>query len=196
MKRYLPYVIAVIIALLWLQAREGRIRAEALSDQRADSLNVVLAGMDSLQVERDRLRMAAEAGVSRLNAALTLSRSRLTRLRTEGEAASAGLVAHLDRDSTASDSLRGLVNITLTILSDQAVACEAVLVSCDSIQTGQRAIILGLDSTVAERGKALARMREMFEVERRRARPGLLGRLRIALPWMAGTALAVLVLGR
>jgi hypothetical protein len=186
LKRYLPYVIVAIVALLWFKARDAQVRATALSDQRADSLNLVFSIMDSLQTVRDRERVAGEQEVSRLATALAASRATFSRLRVQGMAASADLTAHLDHDSTASDSLRGLVNTTITLFSDQAAACDAALLSCDSIQAAQRGIILGLDSSATERSEALVRLRELFEVERRRASPGILKRLTIAAPWMIG----------
>ena len=89
-----------------------------------------------------------------------------------------------------------MVNTTLTVLDGQYVACEAGLATCDSLQATQRAMILSRDSTVTERQVAVDRLNELWRVAERRAQPGLFGRLRIALPWMAGTALVVLVWGR
>ena len=66
MKRWAPYLIAVVVALLWLRAHDASVRATALADLRADSLTRVLAALDSLDGVRAVERLARETRISGL----------------------------------------------------------------------------------------------------------------------------------
>lgn len=161
----------VLLGWTWLHARDGRIRAEALAEVQADSTAAAIAAMGRRHRERDRRREAVlEARTARLADSLRHTRRQLTHLEREGESAGARLVNAADRDSTVSDSLQGLIRLTVGILNRQARACNAALASCDSLLAAKDSVIAQLDSTRVDFHQALHRTTDLWQADRRRLR--------------------------
>lgn len=194
MKRYAPFVLAVILALLWLKAHDARVRAEARAEIQADSLG---REIDSLVI-RERQREMVRAEIQKVSVARADSlrglRQEFLILKNAGDTAGAALLAHADRDTLVSDSLRGLIRLTLGIMDRSARACSSALGQCDSLLAGKDAVIAQLDSSRAEFHHAMHRSNELLTAALQRARPGLFRRLEIALPFAAAAFLVGAIL--
>lgn len=169
-ERYAPYLVAAVLALLWLRSHDARVRAEARAEIQADSL---AREIDSL-ASRERDRETRRAEIQKASAARADSlrglRRELRHLTAAGDTAGAALQAHADRDTLVSDSLRGLIRLTLGIMDRSARACNAALGTCDSIIAGKDALISQLDSSRVEFHTVMHRTEELWAVDRKRLR--------------------------
>jgi len=182
-------VVALLIGFAWLKAHDGQVRANALAEARADSLALVL---DSVAARDTRLARA-DSQLARHEAA---DRARLAASR-----------AALAVASRRADSTGQVLDSVLRVLPDTAplaiaitderrlrVSCTVAVEDCGALNLTLTARTDTLEASIAELRPALERTKEMWQQAEQRSRPGFLGRLRIALPWMAGTAVAVVVL--
>lgn len=194
MKRYAPYVVAAVLALLWLRSHDARVRAESQSEIQHDSLTREIDSLTSRELARDAARTAIERRDSARADSLRGLRRELRQLTAAGDTAGAVLLAHADRDTLVSDSLRGLIRVTLGIMDRSARACNAALNQCDSLLAGRDAVIASLDSSRSEFHAAMHRSNELLTAALRRSRPGLFRRLEISLPFAAAAFLVGAIL--
>lgn len=194
MKRYAPYLVAAVLALLWLRSHDARVRAEARSEIQHDSLTREIDSLASRERERETRRAEIQKASAARADSLRGLRRELRHLTAAGDTAGAALLAHADRDTLVSDSLRGLIRLTLGIMDRSARACSSALNQCDSLLAGRDAVIASLDSSRAEFHHAMHRSNELLTAALRRARPGLFRRLEISLPFAAAAFLVGAIL--
>lgn len=179
--KYAPWLLAVLVAALWLKAHDASVRADALAEARRDSLETALAS-----VERVTLRLAAADSALAVHEAA--DRARLAASRR------ALAVATAQRDSTAAvlDSVlltlpdTAPLHIAITRERDYGVACRGALNACTDLALTLTARI---DTLTAERDllrPALTRTTYLWREAEKRRNPSLFGRLRIALPFVIG----------
>lgn len=182
-------LIAATVAFGVSMKRAGA--AEAESKARSDSLDAVSVQLGALakRYHADSTRHVEEA--TRWVRQSNRERGRMDSLRAVHLAETPRIDTLL---LTVSDTVREAVQHALGTLEGEVGACRATLANLDSLSTGCALRLRDANRLILATDSLLTATQAAYQVERKRASPGLVTRAVRGLPWLAaGLVLGIVV---
>ena len=188
LKRLDVGLVLVLLAVgwLWLRTHDAKVRAEALSAARADSVVAALAVQDSVYGAYVRMDSAYTGEIIKLQDSLQMQYIRLDSVRLDSR--------RLVDSILTLENLPPIVRVVVDTLIAEADACHAALGNCSgTLLLWERRVDLCTDQLATcrfqRRGYA-----DLYLEAQKASKPSIFKRLEIALPFMgAATILTLLI---
>jgi hypothetical protein len=170
------------VGFLWLRAHDARVKADALADARADSIQVAYELLEQVHAERDSINALRELEKAELRDSMTTQRTRMYRSQASAAELRDSVQALLAADCQVPENLFVAL---VDNLSAGLEACDEALGNCDEITEVQGLQLVARDSTIAELTEGRQSLVHELGVANRRANPGFFKRLEMSFPFVA-----------